>query len=47
MYFNNEAAMKPPFDYNPTIQMWRRFAFSVILKERIYEYFKFVELAIW
>jgi hypothetical protein len=39
--------MKPPFDYNVTIQMWKRFAFNVILKERIFEYFKFVELAIW
>jgi hypothetical protein len=30
MQSNSEVAMKPPHDYNPTIQMWRRFASSVI-----------------
>jgi hypothetical protein len=38
--------MKPPHDYNPTIRTWIRFASSVILKNRIFEYFKLVELAI-
>ncbi len=38
--------MKPPHDYNPIIRMWKRFASSVILRDRIFEYFKFIELAI-
>ncbi len=46
MHSNNEDAMKPLHDYNPTIWMWRRFASSVILEGRIYDYFKLVELTI-
>jgi len=46
MQSNNEVAMKPPNDYNPTIRMWKKFVFSVILKDRISENFKLVELAI-
>ncbi len=43
MQFNNEIAIKPPYDQNPTIQMWKRFTSNVILKDRIFEYFKLVE----
>jgi hypothetical protein len=46
MQSNSEVAMKPPHYCNPTIQMWKRFAFSVIVKDRIFEYFKLVELII-
>jgi hypothetical protein len=46
MQSNSEVAMKPPHDCNPTTQMWKRFAFSVIVKDRIFEYFKLVELTI-
>ncbi len=46
MQSNSEVAMKPPHDYNPIIRMWKRFASSVILRDRIFEYFKFIELAI-
>jgi hypothetical protein len=38
--------MKPLHDCNPTIQMWKRFVSSVIVKDKIFEYFKFVELTI-
>jgi len=38
--------MKPFHDWNPTTQIWRRFASNVILKYRIYEYFKLIELTI-
>jgi hypothetical protein len=38
--------VKPLHDWNPTIRMWKRFASNVILKNRIYEYFKLVELTI-
>jgi hypothetical protein len=46
MQSNNEVAMKPPHDCNPTTQMWRRFVFNVILKDRNFKYFKLVELTI-
>jgi hypothetical protein len=39
MQSNNEVAMKPPHDS-------KRFASNVILKDRIFEYFKLVELSI-
>jgi hypothetical protein len=34
-------------DYNPTTQMWKRFDFTMILRDTIFEYFKFVELTIY
>ncbi len=46
MQSNNETIMKPMHHYNPTTSMWRRFVSNVILKDRIFEYFKLVELAI-
>jgi hypothetical protein len=47
MQSNSEVAiMKPPHDYNLTTQMWRRFVSTMILKYRIFEYFKFVKLGI-
>ncbi len=46
MQSNSEVATKPSHDQNPTTRMWRRFASNVILKYRIYEYFKLIELAI-
>jgi hypothetical protein len=38
--------MKPPHDCNPTTRMWKRFVFCLIVKDRIFEYFKLVELTI-
>jgi hypothetical protein len=46
MQSTNEGARKPSHDCNPNSQMWKRFAFSVILKDKISKYFKLVELAI-
>jgi hypothetical protein len=41
-----EVTLKALHDCNPTIQMWKRFTSSVILKNKILEYFKLVEFAI-
>jgi hypothetical protein len=38
--------MNPPHDYNPTTWMWEKFFLNEILVNRIFEYFKLVELAI-
>jgi hypothetical protein len=46
MQSNNESAMKPSHDCNPSTQMWRNFTSNVILKYRISKYFKLVELTI-
>jgi hypothetical protein len=46
MQSNNETTMKPPHDYNLTIQMWKRFDFNVILINMISKYFKLFELTI-
>jgi hypothetical protein len=46
MQSNIEVALKSLHDCNPTIQMWRRFTFSVIFKNNFEKYFKLVEFAI-
>jgi hypothetical protein len=43
---NCSSTMLPPHDYNPTTYMWRRMANSLILKVKMFEFFKLVELAI-
>ncbi len=46
MQSNIEVALKALHDCNPTTQMWRRFTFSVILKNKFFKYFKLVEFVI-
>jgi hypothetical protein len=46
MQLNCSFAMLPPHDCNPTTRMWRWMANNQILKLKMYEYFRLVELAI-
>jgi hypothetical protein len=38
--------MPKPFDVNPFIKLWKTLTFSYIIKNKILEYIKLVELAI-
>jgi hypothetical protein len=41
---NCQAVMLPPHDYNPTTQLWGRFASSAIVSQWLSKWFKLVQL---
>ncbi len=43
---NVKLAMEKPFDVNPVTKLWKTFTSFLILKNKILEYIKFVQVVI-